>query len=385
MQNSIRPKTFSKTRSAGKRNKVILAAVLVLIVLIIATLSARIQKRKKLQALEKSEKTEQAFPVKVTEIHYSDIASFVRSSAVIQAWQEAVVSSEVSGKVKTLYAKVGDRLEPGAPILKIDDEMLQYRLEEAQAKILQLEANHQYSNNDLRRKEELFKGKIISLYDLELARAKEKSDQGLLASAQAALKIARRTLRETLIKSPFSGILAERFVALGSNVVTGQKIAVLVDIDRVKIRIGATEKEWSVIREGQAVKVTTALNPGKIYTGSVYSMGLKADDATLTFPVEIVVWNNQEPLLKPGIFARVEIQTEMHRNVIIVPGEIVSKASDSSFVWAVESGRAKKIAVEPGAVVDSSIIIKKGLNPGDRIVTLGQENLFNGSPVKIIE
>jgi RND family efflux transporter MFP subunit len=379
-------KKYSNIKEGPKLKKYFLVAVPVLILfIIIATLAARVQERKRLQALESSEKTDQAFPVKVIETRYTDVSSFVRSSAVIQAWQEALISSEVSGKVKSLYAKVGDHLEPGSPILKIDDEMFGYRVEDAEGRILQLEASYQTSKNDLKRKESLFKGKVISLYEIELVRAKEKTDRGLLASAQAVLKIARRDLRETLIKSPISGILAERLVDLGTDVTKGQKIASVVYIDRVKVTIGATEKERAKIEEGQSVQITTVPYPEKIYKGSVYSVGMKADDATLTFPAEIVVENNQGPLQKPGMVARVAIETAMHRGVIVISQESLIKASDDYFVWSIKDGRARKVRVDPGITVGSQIIVQKGLKPETLLVTFGHENLFEGSPVKIIE
>jgi len=71
-------------------------------------------------------------------------------------------------------AKVGDKLSKGDIILKIDDEILRYRLEDSMGRKLQLEANYENSKNDLNRKENLYKDKVISFYDLEQSRAKEK-------------------------------------------------------------------------------------------------------------------------------------------------------------------------------------------------------------------
>ena len=377
---------FSSKKKGSRRKNIFLVSICVLVLFfIVVTLTVRVQKRKRLQALESSDKTDQAFPVKVTKTRNTDVSSFIRSSAVIQPWQEAIISSEVSGKVKSLHAKVGDQLQAGSPILKIDDEMLGYRVEDAQGRILQLEASHQTSKNDLERKEQLFKEKVISLYDIEMARSREKTDRGLLASAQAGLKIARRDLRETLIKSPISGILAERLEDLGTDVSKGQKIASVVYIERVKITIGATGDERAETAEGQSAQVTTDLYPEKVYKGTVYSVGMKADAATLTFPVEVVVQNNQGPLLKPGMVARVAIETAMHRGVVIIPREILTKASDGYFVWSVQEGSARKVRVEPGDFVGSQIIIKKGLQPETLLVTFGYENLFEGSPVKIVD
>jgi membrane fusion protein (multidrug efflux system) len=324
-----------------RKNIMILLPVLV-IVLIIIILTIRVRERKRIQALEATKKTEKIQPVKVLETHYMDIMRFVKSSGVVHAWEEAIISSEVSGKVQAIYAKIGDRLEQGASILKLDDEMLGYAVEQAEANIMQLEGNYEASKKDLQRKRGLFDDKVISELEFDLAKAKEKVDRGLLDAARASLKIAKRDLRETLIESPISGILAERLVDIGTDV-----------------------SEIAEIQEGQPVRVEADAFPEKIFHGKVYSVGMKADDETLTFPVEASVVNSSRPILKPGMVARIAIQSGNHSAVIALPQDLLFSIADKTFVWIVQDGIAKKTEVTPGPIIDSRIIIKDGLQPGD--------------------
>ena len=228
---------------------IFLVALSILIVIII--LSTRTIKKRNLQKAELEKKVAVAIPVRVQEAIPADVKSYIRSSATVQAWQEAMISSEISGRVKSVDAKVGDRLSKGSIILKIDDEILKYRLEDAKGRLLQLEANYLTSKSDLKRKQNLFKNKIIPEYDLEIAIAKEKSDEGMLISSQSLVDIAKRDLRETNIKSPIDGILAERYVDLGTNVISGQKVASVVLIKKVKISIGVTDVGRAKIVENQ--------------------------------------------------------------------------------------------------------------------------------------
>ena len=107
---------------------IILVALSILIVIII--LSSRTVKKRNLQKAESEKKVELAVPVRVMEAIPAEVKGYISSSATVQAWQESMISSEISGRVKSVEAKVGDILTSGSIILRIDDELLKYRLED---------------------------------------------------------------------------------------------------------------------------------------------------------------------------------------------------------------------------------------------------------------
>lgn len=378
-------KTLPSKRRSGYSSYLWIFIPFLLVIVLTSALVLRRVEKKRLQAIDSSAKSESIIPVEVIDIQTRDIPRFIRSSSVIRAWQKAVILSEVSGKVKSITAKVGNYLTPGSPILKIDDEMLQYALEQAEAQVLQLEANREISNKNFERKKALFNNNVISELEFDIVRAKEKADQALLDSAKASLKITRRNLRETLITSPINGILAERAIDIGTNVAVGTKVATVVDIEKVKIKVGVSERVIAKIKEGQPVKVETDAYPGKIYSGTVYSVGTKADDFTLAFPVEIMIINNQGFILKPGMTARIAIKTGIYAAAVSLPQEAVVENGGQHYVWTVNSGRSNKVQVQPYDLVGSQIVIQSGLEPGQLVAVSGLERLFEGSRVQIIE
>jgi membrane fusion protein, multidrug efflux system len=357
---------------------------LILLTVAVIVLTYRVLSQKRLQHIDAVSRTGVALPVKILAAEKRDVERFITHAGVLQAWQQSVIFSEVGGKVQAISAKVGDTLEPGNPIMKIDDELIGYMVEQAQANVLQLEANHQTSLRELERNKSLFRNKVISDYEFDLARAKEKADRALLASAQASLKIVRRDLRETRITSPIRGILAERTVDLGTSISQGTRVATVIDIETVKIRIGISEKDIAEIKEHQPAIITTDALPDQTYAGTVYSVGTKADDPTLTFPVEIVINNNREPILKPGMVAQVSIRTGAYAGVFPLPQEAVLKANDDFFVWSVDRDTARRVGVTVGPIVRSEFIIESGLVPGQPVVVAGQHTLEDGSPVVIV-
>jgi RND family efflux transporter MFP subunit len=372
-----------KPNSYKKHFWIIVPALI--LIFIVSLLTWRILERKRLKAIDSLAKTENVLPVKVIQAEVSDIVKFTRCSGIIQAWQKAIILSEVTGKVQSIRAKVGDQLEPGSPILKVDDEMQKYKVEQAEANVLQLEANCETSIRELQRKKSLFKNKVISDYEFDIAKSKAKADRALLDAAKASLKIARRDLRETLITSPIKGILAECTVDIGSNVGRTTNVATIVNIDRIKIKVGVSDLEIAEIRIDQTVEIETDAYPQEKFIGSVYSVGTKADDATLSFPVEIVLENNQSSILKPGMVARIAIKTGVYSNMIPLPQEVMLGNERQNYVWTVKNGRACKVRIDPLDLVESHIIIQNIFNPNQLVIVSGQEGLFEGCRVRIIE
>ena len=360
--------------------KVILAAVICLLLSLLFFVS----RGKKSESKDLSASGIDVAPVtvvEVTEITLKDITEYIKSNGVVQAWQEAAISPEVTGKVKSIFAEVGDDLATGDPIFKLNDELLQLQVEKARALVTQLEGNYLTSKRDLTRKEKLYKDGVISELDRDLAQAKEKSDRGLLAGAKASFKIAERDLRETTIKSPIKGNLAERLVDVGTTVNPQMKVASVVATSKVRIRIGVSEKEIHKIRKGQDVAVSVDAFPRDEYQGTVFTAGMKANESSLTFPVEIALSNNREPSLKPGMVARIKIQTGKYDRVVSIPQAVILTEGDTAFVFVERDGVAHRMNIVPDRTIDSHTIVEEGLSPGDLLITVGAQTITEGEKV----
>ncbi len=367
--------------SMTKINKKVILAVVACMVLFVLFFATRDKKGESKNLIANGMTELPATVVDVFEVTLGDILESIESNGVIQAWQEADISPEVSGKVKTIFAEVGDDLKTGDPIFKLDDELLQLQVAKARSLVTQLEGNHLTSKRDLARKEKLFNDGVVSELDRDLARAKEKADRGLLEGAKASLKIAERDLRETTIKSPINGSLAERLVDVGTSVNPQIKVASVVDTSKIRIRIGVSEKQIHKIRKGQKVTVSVDAFPGKEYEGTVFTAGMKANETSLTFPVEISLTNNREPLLKPGMVARLKIQTGKHIQVVSIPQNAILTEADTAFVFVAEDGIARKQTIVPDQTIDSRTIVREGLSPGDHLITVGAQTIVDGEKV----
>lgn len=365
------------------KNKKIIILIVILLILPFLLLLNRGRKSKNKDLYNGSPTEVIAAVVEIEKISPRGILEFIESNGIAKAWQEAEISPEVSGKVKSIFAEVGDWLKVGDPIFKLNDELLRLQVEKARALVTQLEGNYLTSKRDLSRKETLYQDGVISDLDLDLAKAKEKADRGLLKGSQTSLKIAQRDLRESTIRSPINGNLAERLIDIGTTVSPQMKVASVVDISRIRIRIGVSEKEINKIKKSQKVEVYVDAFPNEEYQGRVFSVGMKANESTLTFPVEVEVVNNREPELKPGMITRLKIQTGNHSQVIVIPQEVILNEEESFFVFVVQDGVAHKVKINPGSIIDSQVIVRDGLSPGDLLITVGAHAISEGTKVKI--
>ena len=364
------------------KNKKVIILIIIILIFSSLLLLNRGRKSESKDVLNGSDSEAIASVVEAEKIVPRDILEFIDSNGVAKAWQEAEISPEVSGKVKSILAEVGDDLKSGDPIFKLNDELLRLQVEKARSLVTQLEGNHLTSKRDLSRKEMLYQDGVISELDLDLAKAKEKADRGLLEGAKTSLKITQRDLRETTIRSPISGSLAERLIDIGTTVLPQMKVASVVDISKIRIRIGVSEKEIYKIKKGQQVEVYVDAFPNEEYQGTVFSVGMKANESTLTFPVEVEIVNNREPML-PGMIAHLKIQTGNHSQVIVIPQEFIITEEGKSFVFVAQDGVAHKAKITIATTIDSQVIVKDGLSPGDFLITVGSRSISEGMKVAI--
>jgi multidrug efflux pump subunit AcrA (membrane-fusion protein) len=183
------------------------------------------------------------------------------------------------------------------------------------------------------------------------------------------------------VPSTIDGIIGHMYLDKGANVKADTKIALVVDISKVRIQVDAPERYISKIFKGQdaLVKVEAFKNSFK---GRVYKISPVVDTASRSIPIEILV-NNPDYKLKPGMFAEVKIVTSRKIQVLSIAKESIIRNNDEIFVFTMEEGKAQKKSVSTGLSDDKYIEIKKGLLATDDVIYFGLYGLGEGSKVKL--
>ncbi|MGE5432636.1 MAG: efflux RND transporter periplasmic adaptor subunit [Syntrophomonadaceae bacterium] len=286
----------------------------------------------------------------------------------IQSNNDVMVISETQGRTLQVFIKTGDYIKEGSPIAQVDDEL-------KKAAFMTAKVNFEKSKKDLQRMEALFKEKNISDSDLENARL-------AATAAEAQYIAASRTLNDTKIKAPISGIVADKFINPGTMVAPGTPVANIIDISKLKVRVNVPERDVFRLKTGEQTVLTTDVYPGTELKGRIETISSKADNAH-TYPVEIIIPNSSRTPLKAGMFAQVKFTSISDRQALTIPRSAIITSIKNPRIYVVENGVAKLRDIAAGKEANRKVEVLGGLRPGENVVVSGQNNLIDNAKVTI--
>lgn len=210
--------------------------------------------------------------------------------------------------------------------------------------------------------------------------AAEADVQRLQAKAQRL----REDVQRTTIRSPVSGFITRRYTEVGQWIERGGKVADIVDLAVVLVRVPIHEKDISRVRVGDEAVVLFDALPHRSFTGRVKHIVPQADPASRTFPAKIEVPNTPDTALKAGMFARVTLRSGTPQPSVFVPKDAVVRRATGQVVFVVHEGKARLVPLKTGRVLDSLIeVVDSKLKPGDTVVVTGNELLQDQAAVVI--
>ena len=189
----------------------------------------------------------------------------------------------------------------------------------------------------------------------------------------------------TYVKAPFSGVISAKTYEDG-ELYGGQPIVVLTQINKLKALVAVPETYFPKIKEGMKLTLTSEIYPDKVFPATVEVVYPTIDASSHTFQVKIVI-PNDKLLLRPGMYVTTTIGLGKE-NTIVVPYQSVEKlvGANDRYVFIVEDGRAKRVAVTLGQRFDQDIEISAPeIHAGVEYVTTGQHKLVDGVKVNVVE
>ena len=294
------------------------------------------------------------------------------------------VKAEVIGRVTRFDKEEGAHVEAGEPVAWVNDENYQLALRQAETGVKVAEAAlerarlvESHSRSELERAENLLRSGGITDRDLKAAQLAERdaAAQVTIAKAQieqagAALDLAKKHIRDTVIRSPISGEIQRKSLNAGAYVEAPTAVLTIVDNSRLELECAVASADLAPLRRGQRVPFTVNSYPGVTFEGRVVEINPAVDEQTRSARVRIQV-DNASRKLKAGMFAQGEIQTGVDRSAIVVPSNAVyrdDRSAKSAYVFVVLEGKAARRDVRIGRDRDSKLEIVEGLKPGDRLI-----------------
>ena len=226
------------------------------------------------------------------------------------------------------------------------------------------------------------------LYEAALNSARQNfqgviNAQASLAGARAQTAIARKAVDDTIIKTPFTGYISARPVAVGQYVALTAKIATLVRVTPLKLELQVQESNAPQLKINADVEASVPGYPGRMFQGKVTAINPTVDANSRTVAVE-AKFANQDLALKPGMFATARILLNGSTMGIFVPRSAVltDPSTNSSQVFFIRDGKARVAVVQLGAVDGDTVQILSGISESFVIATNHLQDLFDGEPVE---
>ncbi|RAU20371.1 efflux transporter periplasmic adaptor subunit [Paramagnetospirillum kuznetsovii] len=303
-----------------------------------------------------------------------DWRSTVFAVGTLQAVNGVDIAGSLSGLVKEIGFQSGQEVKRGQILVRLDSDVELGDLRSAEAELALA-----HTSND--RNVALLRSNTVSVAALEKTQAELKVKQAKVAGLHA--QIAKKS-----VAAPFDGVLGVRKIDLGQYVQPGQVMVNLQDLSLMLCDFTVSQKDLSAVSVGQNVRMTSDAWPAQSFDGAIAAIEPQVDSKTGMVTVQ-AKFPNAGQRLRPGMFAKIEIDRPATERVVTIPVSAVSYNLHGDAVFVVRDGDKGKIAeravVQLGDRRDGTVVVKQGVKPGDIVVTSGQVKLENGSPIQIAE
>jgi membrane fusion protein (multidrug efflux system) len=327
--------------------------------------------------------TNRAIPVTVAPAQLLPMDRSLTVVGTLYPKEEAVVGAEVEGRVETIKADLGDRIEPGQELAQIDTASYEAAANLAAANLTKAEANLANAEANLRRNQELRNAGIASMSELDVATAQAGQWRADVKAQEAANAIARLNLSRSRVKAPFTASVAERLINAGDFVRVGTPLYRVVNDTELKLVVQVPERYAGDVKMDQMVRFTVDAFPNEVFEGKVFLISPAVNLTSRAFVVAARM-SNSAGRLKASTFARGELILATQVPTVVAPLTAVQNYAGVTRVFVIQDNVARSREIQVGKISDGRQEILGGLKPGELVAISGQTKLFDQAPVRTV-
>lgn len=360
------------------------------------------------------------------------LPQYFEGTGSLAANQQTDVAPETAGKVAAVGVDMGSSVRRGQMLVRLEDADFKDRVQQAQAQLDQAKATLRQNEakiglkpgqkfnpenvpevaaaraaldlaeKNLRRYEKLVESGDVSraAYDQQKSQRDQLAEQrqalvhqaqqnyAAVANSQAAvdaaqtnLSLAKRNLTYTVVTAPMAGYVSDRPADIGEYISPQQKVATIVSLNPLRVRIDVPEQAISQIHVGESVSVSVSAYPDRSFAGRVARVSPSVTAASRTLTVEADV-ENPNAELKPGQFATIRILLPKSAPALLVPQRALRTISGATYVFVIKNGFAQQRLVQAGQTEGDLVELKSGITADEVVATSNVDQLSDGAAVR---
>jgi membrane fusion protein, multidrug efflux system len=359
----------------------------------------------------KTGKKGDALSVAVSKAVQKDVPIDLRLVGTVEASSTVSIKSQVSGELTRVFFREGEFVKKGDDLFSIDARTYEAQLNQIQANLArdeavlaQIEANlakdiaqKNYAQSQATRYSNLLEKHLISKEqadqmsaNAEAASAAVRADQAAIQSTRATVEATKASIASvrimlgyTNIKAPLDGKTGNLQIKQGNIINPSTELTTITQVEPIYITFSIPENQLRSVQTGQLVFVTREAGLSPPNPGKLFFLDNTVDSSTGTIQAK-ALFPNLDHKLWPGEFVRIVLRLGIKSHALIVPSQAVQTGQEGAFVFVVKSDQTvESRAVVPGLSLDGAIVIEKGLQAGETVVTEGLLQLKANSRVQV--
>jgi len=361
-----------------------------------------------------------------------ELPQYFEATGSLAANEQTDVAPETSGKVAAVGVDIGSFVKKGQTLVRLEDADFKDRVQQAQAQLDQVKATLEQNRakiglrpgqkfnpenvpevaaaraaldlaeKNLRRSEKLVESGDVSraTYDQQKSQRDQAAEQykavihqaeqnfATIANSQAAvdaaqvnLSLTKRNLTYTTVVAPMAGYVSDRPADVGEYISPQQKVATIVNINPLRVKIDVPEQAIPQIHQGESVSVSVAGYPERTFAGRVARISPNVTATSRTLSVEADV-DNPNAELKPGQFATIRVLLPQKGTAVMVPQRALRTISGATYVFVIKNGFAQQRLIQSGQTESDMVEIKSGIAADEVVAISNVDQLSDGVAVR---
>ncbi|MEI2602646.1 MdtA/MuxA family multidrug efflux RND transporter periplasmic adaptor subunit [Erwinia aphidicola] len=330
-------------------------------------------------------------PVQASEAVRQSVPQYLSGLGTVTAANTVTLRSRVDGDLMAIHFTEGQEVKSGELLAEIDPRPYQVALMQAQGQLAKDQATLANARRDLARYEKLAKTSLVSKQELDTQRSLVSETLGTLKADEGSVASAQLNLSYSRVTAPISGRVGLKQVDIGNYITSGDTngIVVITQTHPIDLVFSLPENDISSILSAQKsgavpVEAWDRNNKNLLTTGQLLSMDNQIDTTTGTVKLK-ARFSNEDDRLFPNQFVNARLKVSTLQDAIVIPTAALQMGNEGSFVWVVNSdSKVSKKIVSVGFQDSEKVVVKAGLEAGEKVVTDGIDRLTEGAQVEVV-